>query len=85
MKLRQSVGLTQRDVSIALDVSETTVRRWEKKSNMPHLPINKVKLLTNLYNCTLDDLVEAFSPESSGDVSNYDVQTQNNHELAVAS
>jgi DNA-binding transcriptional regulator YiaG len=33
MELRQRVGLTQRQVSAALDVSETTVRRWEKKDD----------------------------------------------------
>jgi DNA-binding XRE family transcriptional regulator len=67
MELRQRVGLTQRQVSVALDVSETTVRRWEKKTTMPHLPLDKVKLLTQMYECTFDELVDAFvlNPQSN--------------------
>jgi putative transcriptional regulator len=65
MELRQSAGLTQRQVSVALDVAESTIRRWEKKTTMPHLPLDKVKLLTKMYNCTFDQLVDAFMAKES--------------------
>jgi transcriptional regulator with XRE-family HTH domain len=67
MELRRAAGLTQREVSIALDVTESTVRRWEKRGSIPHLPLDKVKLLTELYQCTLDDLVMAFSGSPGSD------------------
>jgi transcriptional regulator with XRE-family HTH domain len=78
MELRQRVGLTQRQVSVALDVSETTVRRWEKKTTMPHLPLDKVKLLTQMYQCTFDELVDAFvlNPQSNLGEESKDITTK---------
>jgi hypothetical protein len=34
---------------------------------MPHLPLDKVKLLTQMYECTFDELVDAFvlNPQSN--------------------
>lgn len=86
MELRKAAGLTQRDVCIALDVTEYTVRRWEKKKQIPHLPIHKVQLLTELYNCTLQDLVDAFTPiEDEPIETNKPKNQSDNRQVAIAS
>jgi DNA-binding XRE family transcriptional regulator len=57
--LRKRVGLTQRQVAQAIDVQVQTVGSWEK-GKIPHLPPSKIKKLCEVYQCTLDDLIEAF-------------------------
>jgi transcriptional regulator with XRE-family HTH domain len=58
--LRERVGLTQRDVSVALDVRQSTVSDWERGIVEPRLPLSKVRILVSLYKCTFDDLVDSF-------------------------
>lgn len=60
MKLRERVGLTQRQVSVALDKKQSTISDWERGVTSPRLTLREVRNLARLYNCTLDDLVEAF-------------------------
>jgi transcriptional regulator with XRE-family HTH domain len=60
VKLRQRVGLTQRQVAQALDVRQSTVSDWERGISVPNLPPSKVKLMLEIYQCTLDELIEAF-------------------------
>lgn len=59
MSLRKRAGLTQREVAQRLDIRSQTVGIWEK-GGVPHLPPSKMKKLCEAYNCTLDDLIEAF-------------------------
>lgn len=60
VKLRQRVGLTQRQVAQALDVRQSTVSDWERGVTTPNLPPSKLKMMLQIYQCTLDDLIEAF-------------------------
>lgn len=60
MKLRERVGLTQRQVSVALDKRQGTISDWERGVTSPRLTLKEVKELLLLYDCTLDDLIEAF-------------------------
>jgi transcriptional regulator with XRE-family HTH domain len=60
MKLRERVGLTQRQVSVALDKRQGTISDWERGITSPRLTLKEVKELMHLYDCTLDELVEAF-------------------------
>lgn len=60
MKLRERVGLTQRQVSVALDKRQSTISDWERGITSPRLTLKEVKGLLELYNCTLDDLINAF-------------------------
>ena len=60
MKLRERVGLTQRQVSVALDKRQSTISDWERGITSPRLTLKEVQELMQLYNCTLDELVEAF-------------------------
>lgn len=59
MSLRKQSGLSQRQVAQALDIQTQTVGTWEK-GGIPHLPPSKVKKLCEVFNCTLDDLIEAY-------------------------
>lgn len=59
MSLRKRVGLTQRQVAQALDIQSQTVGSWEK-GGIPHLTPSKMKKLCEVFDCTLDDLIEAY-------------------------
>jgi DNA-binding XRE family transcriptional regulator len=59
-QLREQKKLTRRNVCSALDVSEMTVSRWENGSYKPHLPLEKVKLMLELFDCDFMTLYEAF-------------------------
>lgn len=69
MSLRKRVGLTQREVAQRLDIRSQTVGGWEK-GGVPHLPPSKMKKLCEVYNCTLDDLIEAFEGASTASSEN---------------
>jgi transcriptional regulator with XRE-family HTH domain len=64
MELRKKAGLSRTKVASALGVAENTVARWERYESVPHLSIDKVDLLTDLYGCSLKELVRAFSPST---------------------
>lgn len=59
-ELRERKNLTRRNICSALDVSEMTVSRWENGSYKPHLPLAKVKLMLELFDCDFMTLYEAF-------------------------
>jgi DNA-binding XRE family transcriptional regulator len=63
-ELREQKKLTRRNVCSALDVSEQTVLRWENGSYKPHLPLEKVKLMLELFDCDFMTLYEAFEQTS---------------------
>ena len=59
-QLRSSKKLTVRQVCAAVDVAESTVMRWEAGTMKPHLPLEKVQIMCNLFDCDLDTLCAAF-------------------------
>lgn len=67
MNLRKRTGLTQRQVAQALDVRESTVSEWERGISVPHLPLRKVRRMLKIYQCDLDELVEAFEASRAVD------------------
>ena len=54
-ELRKQSNLTQRFVAYQLDVSDKAVSKWENGMSMPDL--EKLKLLSSIYNVSLDDLL----------------------------
>ena len=54
-QLRKDNNLTQRFVAYELDVSDKAVSKWEMGKSKPDL--DKLKLLSALYNVPLDDLI----------------------------
>jgi transcriptional regulator with XRE-family HTH domain len=59
-QLRASKKLTLRKIATTLDIAESTVGRWETGVNKPHLPLDKVKVLMDLFECDFDTLYGAF-------------------------
>ena len=59
MKLRENVGLTQRQLAEALNVTISTVSSWENGRHEPRLTLAQTRLLTEVLMCSLDDLVTA--------------------------
>lgn len=59
--LRKRAGLTQRQISIAMDVTTSTVSQWETGAQRPRLFPEQTQKLLQVLNCTLEELVQAFS------------------------
>lgn len=64
--LRISAGLTAQQVAQQLGVSESTVRNWDKGRTEPQLKLGQVRLLSELYQCSLDDLIAAAQNSMEG-------------------
>lgn len=56
---RKQLGLTQREAAKILGVREATLSNWET-GKVPHVPPSTIKKMLELYNCTLDELIEMF-------------------------
>jgi DNA-binding XRE family transcriptional regulator len=61
VKLRQSVGVTQKQVAEALKVTEQTVSNWENGRAIPKLTIAQIKTLCSLLGKSLEDIPDDFS------------------------
>jgi transcriptional regulator with XRE-family HTH domain len=59
-QLRSSKNLTVRQVCAAVDVAESTVLRWEAGTMKPHLPLDKVDIMLDLFECDFKTLYNAF-------------------------
>ena len=75
MKLRKKLGLTQVQMAQRLNKSPSTVFKWESRSVVPTGTPSEIKSLCLAYECSLDELIEAFeSPiqneNSPGDAEN---------------
>jgi transcriptional regulator with XRE-family HTH domain len=63
-KLRERAGVTQRKLADALGVTVTTISSWERGAKQPRPSLAQVKIMTEVLQCTLDELVEATSQPS---------------------
>lgn len=61
--LRESRGLTLKDVADALGVSEATVQKWEKRANFQPRP-KKIEGIAKILNCKMSDICNLFDPIS---------------------
>ncbi|WP_309143876.1 helix-turn-helix transcriptional regulator [Oscillatoria sp. HE19RPO] len=59
MKLRERVGLTQRELAQYMGVTVTTISAWENGRHEPKLTIQQMKRLMEILDCSLEDLAEA--------------------------
>lgn len=62
MELRRKAGISRMQVANVLGVTQSTVAKWEQGAYEPHLPMRKIKVWADLYACTVDELIEAFTP-----------------------
>ena len=58
--LRLKEGITQHEVAVALNIRSQTVSLWERGLKEPYLSFRQTTRLCKLYNCTLEDLLQAF-------------------------
>lgn len=58
--LRKRANLTQRKVAEALDVRQGTISDWERGLAVPHLRPSQVKVMMQLFKCSIDELIEAY-------------------------
>ncbi len=54
---RQQAGLTQRELAVALEMTEATVQNWER-GRVGAMQIQRVMVLCEMLNCRVRDLVE---------------------------
>jgi transcriptional regulator with XRE-family HTH domain len=59
-QLRESRNLTIRKVATAMDVAESTIYRWETGIVKPQLPLEKVQIMLDLFECDWSTLYAAF-------------------------
>jgi transcriptional regulator with XRE-family HTH domain len=59
-QLRESRKLTIRKVATAMDVAESTIYRWEAGIVKPQLPLEKVQIMLDLFECDWSTLYKAF-------------------------
>jgi transcriptional regulator with XRE-family HTH domain len=64
---RKRLGLTQRELAIALDLTEASVQNWES-GRVSGLHIYRVVRLCELLDCAVQDLLEPIVVEEQGDV-----------------
>ncbi len=63
-KRRDELGLTQRDVAVAINVSVQTVSNWETgRFKEVRLTLPQVKALCRVLQWSIDDLPDDFRPE----------------------
>jgi transcriptional regulator with XRE-family HTH domain len=61
--LRKQKGLSQEEVANQLNVSRQTISKWESADSTPDM--EKLKLLSQLFEITLDELVLGKAPAST--------------------
>lgn len=61
--LRKRLNLTQRQVAEALGVTDQTVSNWEQGRSEPKLTFKQVKVLCQIFQCSLEDLPDNVTSE----------------------
>ncbi|NJN87794.1 MAG: helix-turn-helix transcriptional regulator [Leptolyngbyaceae cyanobacterium SL_7_1] len=65
-KRRDELGLTQRDIAVAIDVSVQTISNWETgRFKEVRLTLPQVKALCRVLKWAIDDLPDDFKPLDS--------------------
>jgi transcriptional regulator with XRE-family HTH domain len=83
-QLRESRNLSRRKVAVALDVAESTVHRWESGTIKPHLPLEKVQIMLDLFECDWSTLYAAFRQTALENQSTDDQSTTKEKSLSAA-
>jgi DNA-binding XRE family transcriptional regulator len=64
MQLRESLGLTQRQLADAIGVTDQTVSNWERGVYVPRLTLRQTARLCKAVNRSIEELADLFEPES---------------------
>jgi transcriptional regulator with XRE-family HTH domain len=57
--LRKRLGMTQEQAAKAIGIRPATLSSWET-GRIPRMSPSFIKKMMEIYNCSLDDLIEAF-------------------------
>jgi len=68
-KLRQEKGVSQETMALDLNVSRQAISKWETDQSIPDL--DKIKLLSEYFSVSIDDLVNNNNLENAKDSSNF--------------
>ena len=58
--LRARVGFSQQDLATALGMCLSAIAKWEQTRRSPKLTFSKTLLMTQILDCTLEELAEAY-------------------------
>lgn len=84
--LRERKKLSRVKVAAALDVAEMTVRRWEQGDYRPHVSLEKIQAMLELFDCDFPTLYQAFEQtwkEKQHTLDNPVSKTEDNVPIAV--
>lgn len=59
--LRKRAKKTQRQIAVELDTTESVVSKWERGIVVPHPALTDLPRYCQAYDCSLEELIEAFS------------------------
>jgi transcriptional regulator with XRE-family HTH domain len=83
-ELRESRKLTIRKVATAMDVAESTVYRWEAGTVKPQLPLEKIQIMLDLFECDFTTLYAAFKQTALESQATADQSQKNEASLTAA-
>jgi transcriptional regulator with XRE-family HTH domain len=61
MKLRESLGLTQRQIAEVVGVTDQTVSNWERGVNLPRLTPMQTAKLCQITRLSIEELAQLFN------------------------
>jgi len=67
-ELRERVGLTQRQVAVAMNKRESTISDWERGISKPRLSFTETLRLARLYQCSVETLAIVFDRIDPDDI-----------------
>lgn len=59
--IRKRAKKTQRQIAVELGTTESVVSKWERGITVPHPALIDIPLYCRAYDCSLEELIEAFS------------------------
>jgi DNA-binding XRE family transcriptional regulator len=62
MTLRESLGLTQKQIADVVGVTDQTVSNWERGVHVPRLTLRQTIKLCKITKRTIEDLADLFEP-----------------------
>ena len=75
-KYRELIHLSQEELADKVYVSRQTISNWENDKSYPD--INSLKILTNIFNVSLDEFIKGDIEKVKGKINHYDVKKLNN-------
>jgi transcriptional regulator with XRE-family HTH domain len=59
--IRKRAKKTQRQIAVELGTTESVVSKWERGITVPHPALTDIPRYCRAYDCSLEELIEAFS------------------------